>query len=81
MFRIPQEAKGRRVKILMQNVAAFELKITSVDAEEVIGIFNDEDEEHVNQAFIMSWSYSTRREVSEETKRKIKDRKASSKSL
>jgi hypothetical protein len=71
-FKLPKEAIGRRVKILMQNVAAYELKITSVTDDEVIGMWDETDEEHVNQAFIMSWSYSARKEMTPEHRAKIK---------
>jgi hypothetical protein len=81
MFGIPKEAEGRRVKILCQNVAAFELKVSKVTEDEIIGMWDETEEEHVSTKFIVAWSYATRKEMSEETKRKIREKKAVSKTL
>lgn len=70
-FRLPKEAVGRRVDVLLQNIPTVTLKIKSVSDEEVIGDYIDGEEWHLNQSFIMAWTYPTRKEMSEEKKAKI----------
>lgn len=81
MFRIPKEAEGRRVDMLLQNIPTMNVKVLTVTNEEVIAIHDDGEEAHINQSFVMAWWYSIRKEMSEETKAKIKAKKEARKHL
>jgi hypothetical protein len=81
MFRLPREAEGRRLDILMQNIPTLNVKVSKVTDDEIIASHDDSQEVHINQSFVMAWWYTTRKEMTEETKRKIKEKKAISKSL
>lgn len=81
MFKIPKEAEGRRLDILLQNIPTLNVKVSKVDTEEIIAAHDDSEEVHINQNFVMAWWYSTRKEVSEETKAKMLASRARSKKL
>lgn len=71
-MRLPKEAVGRRVDILLQNIPTLTLKVTSIDDLEVRGNYSDDEEWHLNAQYIMAWTYTARQGMSDETKAKIK---------
>lgn len=72
MFQIPKDMVGRRLDILVPGITTIEIKITSITEDEVVGTYADGEECHVNHRAINVWWPATRREISEETKAKMK---------
>jgi hypothetical protein len=76
MLRIPKDMEGRRLSILLPGIPVAEVKVQKITDEEVIGLYIDNEEIHINHNKVMAWWPSTRKIMSNETKAKIKRSKA-----
>ena len=56
MFKFPKELEGHYVSILVHGISTFEIKVTSVTDDEVIGTYSDGEEVHIRQeAVLVYW--------------------------
>lgn len=79
MFKIPKEAVGRRIDIMIQNIPTVTLKVTAVTEDEIVGTYSDGEEWHINQSFVMAWTYPIRKEMTDEAKAKMLARRRANK--
>ena len=55
-FKFPKDLVGHYATILVHGIASFEIKITAVEEEEVIGTYSDGEEVHIRQeAILVYW--------------------------
>lgn len=76
-MRLPKEAEGRRVDILLQNIPTLNVKITKVTDDEILAAHEDNEEVHINPNFIMCWWPSTKKEMSEKQREALRKARAS----
>lgn len=81
MFKIPKEAEGRRLDILLQNIPTLNVKVSKVTDDEIIAVHDDSEEVHINQSFVMCWWYSMKKEISPERREALKNARAHKKSM
>ena len=55
MFRIETGMKDRYCSILLQGIPVVELKVKTVTDDEVIGVYGDGEEIHINQSAIVAY--------------------------
>ena len=56
MFKFPKELEGHYVSILVHGISTFEIKVTSVTDDEVIGTYSDGEDVHIRQeAVLVYW--------------------------
>ena len=63
---IPKEMIGRRVSILMEGLPVTDVKVTAVSATEILAVYDDEEETHIDPAYIRAWWPLSRKEVDHE---------------
>ena len=55
-FELPKDLIGHYATILVHGISSIEIKITSVDADEVVGQYSDGEEVHIRQdAILVYW--------------------------
>jgi hypothetical protein len=55
MFKFPTEMEGRYCNLLLQNIPAAEIKVTKVSDDEIVGIYSDGEEIHINPAMLVAY--------------------------
>ena len=60
---IPKEMIGRHASILLPGISTIEVKIKSIEADEIIGIYADDSEVHINHLAINVWWPDPKRDV------------------
>ena len=73
MFKFPKELIGHYATVLVNGIAAFEVKITSVTDDEVIATYSDGEEVHIRQeAILVYWPDKARAMKEKERSERMK---------
>jgi len=73
MFKFPKDLIGHYATILVHGIAAFEVKITSVDDDEVTATYSDGEEVHIRQeAILVYWPDKARAMKEKERSERMK---------
>ena len=72
-FKLPKDLIGHYATILVHGISSIEIKITSVDADEVVGQYSDGEEVHIRQeAILVYWPNKARATKERERSERMK---------